>query len=170
MTPEEAENYAWLLDIVIPPVMAEAQRWLVWRSVPHPDPMKKPRKVPFYSSGQPRGATDTPEDAGQLVTLGVAVAALRANPAPWAGLGFALGADGGGGWWQGIDLDDLPGHPELADLASRLPGYVERSPSGDGLHAIGYGGPFDSLASNSSGIEAYSKARFFTITGRAHHG
>ena len=34
----------------LPPAMQAAQRWLLWRSIPHADPTKKPRKVPFYAN------------------------------------------------------------------------------------------------------------------------
>ena len=59
-----------------------------------------------------------------------------------AGLGFALGADGTGNHWQGIDLDGVDSNPALQLLADELPGYTETSPSGNGYHAIGYGKPF----------------------------
>ena len=79
------------------------------------------------------------------------------------GLGFALGPDGTGNHWQGIDLDKIEANG-LQALAAALPGYVEWSPSGLGIHAIGYGAPFPALKLN--GIESYSAGRFFTFTGR----
>lgn len=142
--------------------MREAKRWLVWRSVAASEPSKKPRKVPFYASGVARnGALDTDQDRAQLVDFATALAALPR----YTGLGFALGPDGTGQNWQGVDLDDLPNRPALQLLADDgLPGYTETSPSGRGLHAIGYGRPFAPLGSNSSGIEAYSAGRYFTVT------
>lgn len=86
------------------------------------------------------------------------------------GLGFALGPDGTGNAWQGIDLDDTHSRPELAALVPMLPGYVEHSPSCKGVHAIGYGPEFPTLGPNGSGIEAYSKRRYFTVTGNAIGG
>ena len=83
----------------------------------------------------------------------------------YSGLGFALGADGTGNYWQGIDLDGLSKHPELGYIQEELPGYTELSPSGDGWHSIGYGRKFDALGSNETGIEAYSHGRYFTVTG-----
>ena len=146
----------------VPQAMRDARRWLVWKYVPHMDAAKKSRKVPFYIDGSPRrGDLDSAEDRARFGTLEQAVEALQGGK--YAGLGFALGPDGSGGDWQGIDLDDLPRRPELADLA--LPGYTEDSPSGKGRHAIGYGRPFATLGSNDSGIEAYSRGRFFTVTG-----
>jgi hypothetical protein len=51
-------------------------------------------------------------------------------------------------------------------MAEDLQGYVEHSPSGDGVHAIGYGRRFSALGSNKTGIEAYCEGRYFTVTGR----
>jgi len=145
----------------LPFEMREALRWLVWRSIPVPG--KKPRKVPFYSNGQPRhGALDTAADQQYLVSFDDAQSALASGN--YTGLGFALGPDGSGNYWQGVDLDDIAGHPELEHIAEDLPGYTETSPSGKGVHAIGYGRPFQALGSNSSGIEAYSAGRYFTVT------
>jgi hypothetical protein len=150
----------------IPAAMRAARRWLLWKSEPNADPAKKPRKTPWYVQGQRRnGALDTPEDTARLATFDEALAALRGGG--YAGLGFALGPDGTGNAWQGVDLDDLPGRPELQMLADDLRGYVETSPSGRGLHAIGYGAAFDSLGSNSTGIEAYARGRYFTVTGES---
>lgn len=144
----------------LPEAMRHARRWLLWKSV-STEPGKKARKVPFYASGAPRnGALDTPADTSQLVSFPEALAAL--TPA-YTGLGFALGPDGPG-HWQGIDLDDLASHPELQALAPELPGYTELSPSGKGVHAIGYGRPFAALGANGSGVEAYSAGRYFTVT------
>lgn len=147
----------------LPDAMRAAKRWLVWRAIHDPD-KPKPRKVPFYVNGAPRqGALDGPADFARLGTFDQACAALASGR--YTGLGFALGPDGDGGYWQGIDFDDLAKRPELQLLADDgLPGYTETSPSGDGLHAIGYGRPFRALGSNASGIEAYSAGRFFTVT------
>ncbi len=144
----------------LPDQMRQARRWLVWRRQPRPG--KKDLKVPHYVDGSTRGATDTPEDISHLATFDKALAALQTGR--FTGLGFALGPDGTGNCWQGIDLDHLSQHPELAHLVDDLPGYTERSPSGDGVHAIGYGRPFRNLSSNASGIETYSAGRFFTVT------
>jgi primase-polymerase (primpol)-like protein len=119
--------------------------------------------VPYYSNGRKRhGALDTPEDIANLTSLDVALRAFESGR--YTGLGFALGYDGGG-YWQGIDFDELSKNTNLTHLISGLPGYVEKSPSGDGVHAIGYGKHFISMGSNSTGIEAYCEGRYFTVTG-----
>jgi len=146
--------------------MQNAPRWLLWRSIPVASgtgAARKPRKVPFYADGAPRNGTlDTPQDQARLVALNVALRAHQAGG--YTGLGFALGPDGTGGHWQGVDLDNLPEHPELQLIA--LPSYTETSPGGKGMHAIGYGRAFTTLGSNTSGIEAYAAGRYFTVTGR----
>lgn len=149
--------------------------WLLWRSIPHPDPTKKHRKVPCYANGRNRsGELDSPEDRARLVTHADALAAYeQAPPGTYAGLGIALGPDGRGGCWQGIDLDGIvaAGLTDIADLWTRGRcaglGYVEASPSETGLHLLGYGRPFNTLGSNTSGIEAYAGEHFFTFTGKA---
>lgn len=151
--------------------MRAAPIWLVWRSIREPGKAKS-RKVPYYASGVPRsGALDSPEDRAQLVSYDDALIALEQSCGAYAGLAIALGPDGRGGNWQGIDLDDMVarGIADIADLWTRGPcaglGYVEMSPSGNGIHLIGYGRAFQSLGSNSSGLEAYAGGRFFTFTG-----
>lgn len=152
----------------IPEQMRKAPRWLVWKSEPNSDPTKKPRKVPYYVDGTRRsGRLDSPADLSRLATYDAAVNAVLCG---YSGLGFALGPDGTGNAWQGADLDDVESHPEAASVASTLPGYVETSPSKKGLHAVGYGRPFDSLGSNGTGIEAYSAGRYFTVTGQRVNG
>ncbi len=148
----------------LPQQMRDAKRWLLWKSVPHTDPTKKPRKVPVYTNGKNRqGELDTPGDLANLTCFNDALKALETGK--YTGLGFALGPDDSGGFWQGVDFDGLDDNPRLKGMVKDLPGYVETSPSGAGVHAIGYSRPFLSMGSNSTGIEAYSKGRYFTVTG-----
>ncbi len=135
-------------------IMKAQRRWLV----------ANPEKVPYYTTGGRRVATDTSEDLAQLAAYDEAKAVLAARGDGWH-LGFALGPDGTGGHWQGIDLDKVVDN-RLAEVANTLPGYVEMSPSGTGAHAIGYGRHFATLGSNGKGIEAYAAGRYFTVTER----
>ena len=158
----QADATGWLG--ALPVEMRDAKRWLLWKSMPNDDKAKKPRKVPHYVDGTARSGTlDSSADTQRFATLAEAVAALRTGR--YAGLGFALGPDGTGMHWQGIDFDGLSGRPALVDLTRELPGYIESSPSGDGAHAIGLGRPFKALGPNATGIEAYATGRFFTVTG-----
>lgn len=136
--------------------MKAARRWL----------LASPGKVPHYVDGTPRrGSLDTPDDTARLASYDEAKSALQHRVSGWY-LGFALGPDGEGGHWQGVDLDKIEEN-QITGLVDPLPGYVEWSPSGKGVHAIGYGRHFRSLGSNGSGIEAYAAGRFFTFTARA---
>jgi hypothetical protein len=146
----------------IPTEMRNSCRWLLWRQEPGAAG-KKPRKAPYYANGCPRqGELDSPGDMANFATFEDAFRQLQTGR--YTGLGFALGPDGTGNSWQGIDLDDVPNRPELGYLADDLPGYTEASPSGNGTHAIGYGRPFATLGSNNTGVEAYAERRFFTVT------
>lgn len=148
--------------IDVPDLLKDAKRWLLWRSEPG-EAGKKPRKVPYYADGGRRGQTDCPEDWDRLVSFNDALIAFAAGG--YTGLGFALGPDNNGGFWQGIDLDDIADHFGLEFVAEDLPGYTEESPSGRGVHAMGYGRRFATLGSNGNGIEAYAQGRFFAVTG-----
>lgn len=157
-------------------LLAELQAqpiWLQWKLEPAEVQGKKPRKVPHYVNGKRRqGPLDSLADRQQLCTFDTAAAALAASNGFYAGIGIALGADGRGGFVQGIDLDNIEAN-SLSDLANRWvhgdlagKGYIEQSPGGSGAHILGYGRPFSPLGANGSGIEAYSGARFFTFTGK----
>ncbi len=134
--------------------MKAAKRWL----------LATPAKVPFYIDGTPRsGALDSPDDQSRLGSYDDAKAALAHHPG-WL-LGFALGPDGTGWHWQGIDFDHVEQN-FLGTEANEAPGYVELSPSDKGAHAIGYGRHFATLGPNGSGVEAYAAGRYFTVTER----
>lgn len=148
--------------------------WLLWKLEPADLPGKKPRKVPYYvNSNRRQGPLDSSADRQQLCTFNAAASAFDNSNSLFSGIGIALGADGRGGFVQGIDLDDIEANG-LSDIANRWvhgdlasKGYIELSPSGSGVHILGYGRHFASLGANGSGIEAYSSARFFTFTGRS---
>lgn len=153
-------SYVQLLANVDPQLRAEP-RWLLWKLIYRATPAK-PLKIPYYSDGSPRRKTDDARDRSNLSTFDNAVARYQAGG--FQGLGFALGPDGTGKYWQGIDLDDIASNG-LQQLVNALPGYRELSPSGKGVHAIGRGDPFPTLGSNGSGIEAYFQKRYLTVTG-----
>lgn len=149
----------------LPAKMLNAKRWMQWKLVENREPGKKPRKIPYYTTHQTRGVTDTEQDARLLGTFDQACAAICSGLHDYAGLGFALGRDGDG-YWQGVDFDDVHLDDELRELAYHAPGYVESSPSMNGYHAIGYGKYIQTTdAKNEAGIEIYASGRFFTVTG-----
>lgn len=150
----------------IPDEMLNAKRWVLWKKIPNKTAGKKDLKVPFYANGLARGSggeLDSEKDILNLVAFKEIIKVF--DPKKYTGLGFALGPDGTGNYWQGIDLDKISEHPELGYIQEDLPSYTEMSPNGDGWHSIGYGRKFDPMGSNDSGIECYSAVRFFTVTG-----
>ncbi|MEQ9534933.1 PriCT-2 domain-containing protein, partial [Marinobacter salarius] len=144
-------------------IMQQCRRWLLWRQEPNSTPDRKPRKIPYYVNGKKRqGLLDTDTDLQRLAAFDEACRAM--SQGEYTGVAFALGPDGSGGVWQGVDIDDVS-KTKLSHLVMDAPGYVEVTPSGDGYHVIGYGRPFETMGSNSTGVEAYSHGRFFTVTG-----
>lgn len=149
----------------LPAVMREARRWLVWTA----------SKVPHYVSGTPRsGKLDGPADVAALATLDEVLEVMGRDDR-FAGIGFALGFDARlGSYWQGLDLDAALDKGAFTtararDLFERSEGYAETSPSSRGFHVIGLGAEFRAVKWSREGeqaIEAYSGARFFTVTGR----
>ena len=122
-------------------------------------------KVPYTVAGSKVSTTD-PQSWGTFESCDDA---LRSNQ--FSGIGFVF-ADGGG--YTGIDLDKHrnPATGELdafaAEYVARVNSYTEISQSGAGIHIIaratlpGGKGRRDS----KSGVEMYSKARFFVMTGK----
>lgn len=144
-------------------IMKHCRRWLVWRQESNSNPEGKPKKVPYYTNGRKRnGSLDTETDMQQLAAFEEACRAM--SQGEYTGVAFALGPDGTGGFWQGVDIDAVS-KTKLSHLVEDAPGYVEVTPSGDGYHVIGYGRHFQTLGSNSTGVEAYSQGRYFTVTG-----
>ncbi len=85
------------------------------------------------------------------------------------GVGLLLEADIG---IVGIDIDDatntLKRHPEVLAqlrLISATGGYIERSPSGNGLRIFVLGNLPLNAGKKSDGLEIYSDRRFLTVTG-----
>lgn len=157
-----------------------AKRWLLWKFEPNADNPAKPKKVPYYVGGGRRGkeiGLDTAEDIARLAHVWEANERQRefATKGIEFFVGFALGPDEYGGCWQGLDFDDIelrglrPLTDEFTSDGDKVPGYVEWSPSGNGIHIIGYGPAFESFKPRDMGIEAYASVRFFTYTGKEIH-
>lgn len=106
--------------------------------------------------------------AGCPETWGTLAEALEAVERGFDGIGFEFHDNG----LVGIDLDHVI-HPETGELESwafaiveKLNSYVERSPSGTGLHIIAYGDiPVKGRNNRKRGIEMYKAGRYFTVTG-----
>lgn len=186
----KAERDALLANLAhMPLAMRELRQWLMWRLMPPKKPGGKPRKMPYYLSGKPRGwpkgmpsggkpTDEQPQveqghelDRAALVSFDEATAALRGGM-HWAGVGFAfLPGDG----LIGIDIDgaiDLESGEisKRCELVMRMcPSYAERSVSGTGVHII-LTGQAESFKSDAIGLEVYCGHQFFACTGQHWDG
>jgi hypothetical protein len=158
--PQSASGDCAPLDRIeanLPQMLFNAPIWLLHR-----------QKQPFYADGTPRrGTLDSPEDRARLVTYWKARAAMLIHDVD--GVGVALGKVPGTDInLCGIDLDNCFTEGKLQDHAQQLlsaaNSYVERSPSGNGLHIIGIG---EIGTTAKAGLEIYSGKRYFTVTGDA---
>jgi hypothetical protein len=176
MTPygalKNSRHMTQILPASVPTELASQRAWLVWKFVPNGD--KKPRKVPFYVSGEPRGGTKeaprqhgSPEDLAGMATFEEAVRVARDGG--WQGVGFALHVDQN---LVALDFDDCVQDgvidPRVVELVTGT--YTEFSPSGKGVRAFMRG----SLASKKDvppnlkgpfAIEYFGHNGFVTVTG-----
>lgn len=151
-------------SIQCPAGLRQIQGWLMWR-YEHHENEPKPRKIPYYASGQKRsGQQGGPEDRRHLTTFDAARAAAARKGMD--GVGIALLPDWG---LAALDFDHctLPDgslHPEVAEIAAQS--YAEWSPSGSGVRVLfkgdllnrkSHGGPY--------GFETFSTKGFVTFTG-----
>lgn len=141
----------------IPDAMTRVARWVNWRAVERDGNWTKvpidPRTGGNASSTNPdtwASFADAVDAATQDATIGI---------------GFMLG-DG----WLGVDFDGLDQNPTLSawvwDWGNASTTYLERSPSGTGVHAIFLGASLPEWSANRRGpVEVYERARFFCVTG-----
>jgi hypothetical protein len=145
----------------IPQELRDLPRWLLWRAVPNGD--KKPRKVPYQANGVWGASTTNP---ATWCTYEQALAAYATGT--FTGIGFVFNGDG----LTGIDLDNCYDEDGLDLNAVALdfqgiPGYVEQSPSGNGIHIITRTDYKQSPGKNDkAGLEIYTTERYFTFTGK----
>ena len=148
----------------IHPKMKCKPNWVVWR---YEDRGGKRTKVPYNP------ATCTLAKANDPSTWAAHDAAASAlQQHSYDGLGFMFSGSG----LVGIDLDHCVNSDgsltPLAEEVVRLAGsYTEYSPSGQGLHIIGEGQtPPGGNRNQALGLEMYSEARYFTMTGKVFNG
>jgi hypothetical protein len=151
----------------LPDDLVELDHWVTWRR-------ERDTKVPYQPNGHPASSADP----STWTTFEAALAAWRNRPKFYAGIGYVLSdADP----FVGVDLDDClesetAPKPWARGIVERFyDTYTEISPSGRGLKLFARA----RLPSNVGktiirvgqeavgGIEMYSHARFFTVTGRA---
>lgn len=149
-------------DFRVPDDLAEFDQWLLWRC-------ERETKVPYSLSGRRASSTDP----ATWCSYSEALEAWRRHPQRWAGIGFAFCESDP---FVGLDLDNsLDGHgdpkPWARGVIERFADtYTEISPSGHGLKTWCRGSlpaNVGKVAVGDGGIEMYSCARFFTVTGNA---
>jgi hypothetical protein len=157
MTPKPISSS--LLPFRAPQQLTALPQWVLWR--PH-----EGRKCPFQINGRFAKTTDRSTWAAFAPVL----REWQAHPDRWSGIGYVF-ADGDP--YAGIDLDDcltnLTPKPWARPILDRLCNtYIEISPSGKGLKAFVTGAPATEVRFQlgDGTVEIYSRARYFTVTGR----
>jgi hypothetical protein len=152
-------------DFQAPADLTEHDQWVLWRR-------ERETKVPYSASGRRASSTDPTT----WCSYGVALEIWRRHPQRWAGIGFVFHESDA---FVGLDLDDAldaHGNPKAwaRGIVERFyDTYCEISPSGHGLKIWCRGNlptNVGKVAVSDGGIEMYSRARFFTVTGRAFRG
>lgn len=140
-------------------------RWVVWKYEPRKSG-EGPGKIPYTPGRRNKRASST--DPATWGTFAQAEAAYMAGDV--CGIGIVLNGDG----LVGVDIDHcvidgVPSEKAMALLDKLGASYIEISPSGTGLRAIGYG---EQLGAGVNGTldglkaEFYSTGRYLTLTGR----
>ena len=142
----------------IPPELQALRQWVNYKK--EADANGKLKKVP-YCAATNRKAKVT--DANTWSSYDTTIAALAT--CDYNGIGFVFITDD---HYAGIDIDGwLPGDIDVEKQAIHdafaPKGYVERSPSGNGIHIIVKG--IVPQGKRRAGVEIYSTGRYFTMTG-----
>jgi putative DNA primase/helicase len=161
---KETTGDVTLIPENIPEELTERPQWVCWRREIRDG---KPTKVP-YTPGRERRASST--DLLTWRTFEEALAAYERGEPLYDGIGFVFcSADP----FVGVDLDDCrdPESGEVAPWAQNIidrvqEGYVEISPSSEGVHIIVEGSVREG-GMRKGKVEMYGRGRFFTITGRS---
>jgi predicted transcriptional regulator len=148
----------------IPPELREQEQWVCWQ---YEKRAGKWTKVPYDPHTGKQASTTNPE-----TWAGFEEAVTACERGGYSGIGYVFAEDDP---FAGVDLDDCV-CPETGaievwawELVDDFNTYAEISPSGGGLHLIMRGKAPD-RKNQRAGVEAYSTARFFTITGDAVTG
>lgn len=150
---------------LIPDEMKALPRWVCWRAVPDPKSHSGISKQPV----NPRtGGMAKSNDASTWSDFDTAVSAS----VDYAGIGFMFSGSG----YIAIDIDDRPAELSaykngerdniFGQMHDAFHTYAELSQSGNGVHFIGRGTlPDKDFNNRSLGVEMYTGARFFVMTG-----
>ncbi len=148
----------------VPEELRTRPQWVIWRYGP-PRPGGKRPKMPYNPLSF---ATASVTDPSTWATFDEALAALKSRSGYFNGLGYVFSADDP---FTGVDLDGCVNGevvtPESRDLITTLLGaYVEKSVSGNGIHAI-VRAQLPGPGRRRGAVECYDRSRFFVVTGHA---
>lgn len=167
-----SDNKPTCLPVVlanIPIELRSVARWVMWSFVEVGDgDNKRWAKMPLQTSGKAASSTN-PATWTDFLTVEQAY-----NTHKFDGVGFVFSEDDN---LVGVDLDDCYDHLQgsfinaaMQHIAAQIDGYMEISPSGTGVKIFTRSNPFAAHTDHSIGFEAYSKGRFFTVTGQLLSG
>jgi len=157
----------------IPPQLKLMDQWVIWKIETTED--GRERKVPY----NPQGFGDHASVTNPTTWGTFDEACLYAENYAMNGVGFVF-KDGGGVFGIDVDsmdkvaLEDRPAALKLREMIwNNFPTYCERSPSGRGMHYIGFGSlpeGMRGIKDSKYQIEIYDQLRYFTVTGDAVEG
>jgi len=150
----------------IPIELKQVPRWVLWRMTEvGEENNRRWSKLPIQVSGQAASSTN-PATWTDFVTV---EHAYKSNPNQFDGIGFVFSDSDN---LVGIDLDDCldPTTHQFTSEASqqialRLNGYMEVSPSGTGVKIFTRASLSNAHVDHSIGLEVYPRGRYFTVTG-----
>jgi len=148
----------------IPQALKANARWAPWRAV-WSERRQKWDKIPR----QPNGYGLSTAKPDRWLTFDAALAAYRARPDDFAGLGYVMTGPHG---LVGVDLDHcVDGNtvaPWALEIVQAMGTYTELSPSGTGLRCFARGEVDADWTNHEQGIEVYAghEPRFLTVTGQ----
>lgn len=149
----------------IPREMREYRQWVLWRY--ENDGSAKPTKVPYSAASGTFGQHAAVDNPHTWASFDETLSALEQPNNSFSGMGFVLTEHDP---FVFVDLDDSKGdaekHARQVKVWETFKTYSEYSPSGNGLHLIGYGAV--PQGRKRSAIEIYSRLRFMTMTGRVY--
>jgi len=139
----------------IPRELREYRNWVCWKYVTKPN-STKPTKVPYQLNGIP-ASTTSPDTWCSFDD------AVKASP-NFDGIGFVFTNTP----YTGIDCDQTSNPAAITEqiaIIEMFDTYTERSPSGQGVHAIVKGSMSINGFRVKDIVEVYSTGRYFTFTG-----
>jgi len=153
------------MQTTFPPDLAALPQWVCWR-LEKDAKGERDTKIPYNPRSGGKASSTNPDTWTDLDFAARACELHR-----YSGLGFVFTREAG---IVGVDIDHCIVDGVLNDTAAAIltklpPTYIEISPSGTGLHIFLRGAmPEGGMRNAKTGVEMYSHARYFTMTGKRY--